>query len=219
MSRGLTKEEINRKLLHGLAVILPTGVFYGPGYFDTDRLWAFLVVACVMVLACIIEFLRIKNDSFGHFFLSLFGSMMRKEEEQQLTGATYLMIGTVLCSLFSVYSEPAAACAFLGLTLFVIGDAAAALVGKGMGRIKVGGKTMEGFLGCFLACLFLSLFLFPILPGFIEVWGGELTFLQVVLLGLTVSVLELIPIKLFGWVINDNFYVPVLTSMVAFSIR
>jgi len=219
MSSGLTKEEINRKLLHGLAVLVPAGVFYGPGYFGTDRLWAFLLVSSVMVIACIIEFMRIKNDSFGQFFLSLFGSMMRKEEDQQLTGATYLMIGTVLCSLFSAYSEPAAACSFLGLTLFIMGDAAAALVGKGMGRIKVGGKTLEGFLGCFLACLLLCLFLFPILPGFIEVWGIELTFLQVVLLALTVSLLELIPIKLFGRVINDNVYVPAVTSIVAFFIR
>ena len=215
----MTKEEINRKLLHGLAVLVPAGVFYGPGYFGTDRLWAFLLVSSVMVIACIIEFMRIKNDSFGQFFLSLFGSMMRKEEDQQLTGATYLMIGTVLCSLFSAYSEPAAACSFLGLTLFIMGDAAAALVGKGMGRIKVGGKTLEGFLGCFLACLLLCLFLFPILPGFIEVWGIELTFLQVVLLALTVSLLELIPIKLFGRVINDNVYVPAVTSIVAFFIR
>jgi len=219
MSSGLTKEEINRKLLHGLAVLIPAGVFYGPGYFDTDRVWACLVVLCLMIFACLIEFARMKYDSFGNWFSGLFGAMMRKEEVRQLTGATYLMVGAVLCSLFSAYSEPAAACSFLGLTLFVLGDAAAALVGKGMGRVKVGGKTLEGSLGCFLACLLLCLFLFPLLPGFIEVWGGELTFLQVVLLALTVTVLELFPIKLFGWVVNDNVYVPAVTSIVAFLIR
>jgi len=219
MSSGLTKEEINRKLLHVLAVLVPAGIFYGPGYFESDRVWAFLVVLFLMVFACLIEFARMKYDSFGNWFSGLFGAMMRKEEACQLTGATYLMIGALLCSLFSAYSEPAAACALLGLTLFVIGDAAAALVGKGMGRVKVGGKTLEGSLGCFLACLLLCLFLFPILPGFIEVWGGELTFLQVVLVALTVSLLELFPIKLFGLVINDNIYVPAVTSIVAFLIR
>ena len=30
MSQGLTKEEVNRKLVHGLAVVLPAGIFYGP---------------------------------------------------------------------------------------------------------------------------------------------------------------------------------------------
>ena len=219
MSSGLTKEEINRKLLHGLAVLIPAGVFYGPGYFDADRVWACLVVLCLMVFACLIEFARMKYGPFGNWFSGLFGAMMRKEEVRQLTGATYLMVGAVLCSLFSAYSEPAAACSFLGLTLFILGDAAAALVGKGMGRVKVGGKTLEGSLGCFLACLLLCLFLFPLLPGFIEVWGGELIFSQVVLLALTVSLLELFPIKLFGWVINDNVYVPTVTSIVAFLIR
>ena len=219
MSRGLTKEEINRKLLHVLAVLVPAGIFYGPGYFESDRFWAFLVVLFLMVFACLIEFARMKNDSFGNWFSGLFGAMMRKEEAFQLTGATYLILGAVLCSLFSAYSEPAAACSFLGLTLFVIGDAAAALVGKGMGRVKVGGKTLEGSLGCFLACMLLCLFLFPVLPDFIEVWGGELIFSQVVLLALTVSLLELFPIKLFEWVINDNVYVPAVTSIVAFLIR
>lgn len=219
MSRGLTKEEINRKLLHVLAVLVPAGIFYGPGYFESDRFWAFLVVLFLMVFACLIEFARMKNDSFGNWFSGLFGAMMRKEEAFQLTGATYLILGAVLCSLFSAYSEPAAACSFLGLTLFVIGDAAAALVGKGMGRVKVGGKTLEGSLGCFLACMLLCLFLFPVFPDFIEVWGGELIFSQVALLALTVSLLELFPIKLFGWVINDNVYVPAVTSIVAFLIR
>mgnify|MGYP001177578575 FL=1 len=219
MSSGLTKEEINRKLLHVLAVLVPAGIFYGPGYFESDRFWAFLVVLFLMVFACLIEFARMKNDSFGNWFSGLFGAMMRKEEAFQLTGATYLILGAVLCSLFSAYSEPAAACSFLGLTLFVIGDAAAALVGKGMGRVKVGGKTLEGSLGCFLACMLLCLFLFPVLPDFIEVWGGELIFSQVVLLALTVSLLELFPIKLFEWVINDNVYVPAVTSIVAFLIR
>ena len=219
MSSGLTKEEINRKLLHVLAVLVPAGIFYGPGYFESDRVWAFLVVLFLMVFACLIEFARMKYDSFGNWFSGLFGTMMRKEEASQLTGATYLMIGAVLCSLFSAYSDPAAACAFLGMTLFVIGDAAAALVGKGLGRVKVGGKTLEGSLGCFLACLLLGLFLFPVIPGFIEVWGGELIFSQVVLLALTVSLLELFPIKLFGWVVNDNVYIPAVTSIVAFFIR
>ena len=219
MSSGLTKEEINRKLLHVLAVLVPAGIFYGPGYFESDRFWAFLVVLFLMVFACLIEFARMKYDSFGNWFSGLFGAMMRKEEAFQLTGATYLILGAVLCSLFSAYSEPAAACSFLGLTLFVIGDAAAALVGKGMGRVKVGGKTLEGSLGCFLACMLLCLFLFPVFPDFIEVWGGELIFSQVALLALTVSLLELFPIKLFGWVINDNVYVPAVTSIVAFLIR
>jgi dolichol kinase len=219
MSSALTKEEINRKLLHGLAVLIPAGIFYGPGYFEADRVRVFLLVLCVMVFALLIEFVRLKHGAFGTWFLGFFGSMMRKEEDRQVTGATYLMIGSVICSLFSIYSEPAAACAFVGLTLFILGDAAAALVGKGIGRIKIGGKTLEGSLGCFLTCVLLSLFVFPILPGFIEAWGDDFTLLQVVLLAVTVSVLELVPVRLFGMVINDNIYVPVATSIVAFMIR
>lgn len=219
MSSTLTKEEINRKLLHGLAVLIPAGIFYGPGYFGAERIWACLLALCGMSFAFLVEFARLKSSSFGTWFLGLFGSMMREEEDRKLTGATHLMTGSAICSLFSLYSEPAAACAFLGLTLFILGDAAAALAGKGVGRIKLGGKTLEGTLGCFLTCVLLSVCVFPNLPGFMVVWGESFTFLQVVSIALTVSVLELIPIKLFGVVINDNFYVPAVTSIVAIFIR
>ena len=35
------------------------------------------------------------------------------------------------------------------LFFLFLGDAAAALVGKSMGRIRIGEKTLEGALGCF----------------------------------------------------------------------
>ena len=60
----------------------------------------------------------------------------------------------------------------MGLTLFILGDAVAALVGKAVGRIKVGSKTVEGALGCYLLCVALAAFLFPRLPAFLADWGG-----------------------------------------------
>ena len=129
------------------------------------------------------------------------------------------MLGAAICSIISLHSEAAAVSAFLGLTFFILGDAAAALIGKAIGRVKICGKTLEGSIGCFLLCVILGVFIFPILPGFLDDWGGELSLVQVLSLSFAVSLLELVPIKILGVEINDNLYVPAVTSAVAFLIR
>ena len=219
MSNGLTKEEINRKLLHVLAVFLPVAIFYGPGFCGVERIWACILASGLTCFSIFVEFARLNHDSFGMWFLRCFGLLLRKEEKRQVTGGTYLMAGSAICSLISLHSEPVAACAFLGLTLFILGDAAAALVGKAIGRIKVGSKTLEGSIGCCLVCALLAFFVVPSLPDFLEAWGGEFSLVQVLVLSVTVSILELVPIRLGGVVINDNLYVPAVTSAVALMIR
>ena len=92
------------------------------------------------------------------------------------------------------------------------GDAAAALCGKGFGRVKVGDKTLEGAIGCFLLC-FLLTFLFPYLPNFLSKWGEEFTWMHMVLFPLGISLLELFPIKLGRLTFNDNLYVPAAISL------
>ena len=219
MSSGLTKEEINRKLLHVFAVVLPVCIYYGPNFFEVERIWACILALGLTVFSIFVECARWNHGRFGVWFLRYFSSMLRKEEERQVTGATYLMSGSAICSLISLYSEAAAACVFLGLTFFILGDAVAALVGKAIGRIKIGEKTLEGSIGCCLVCALLAFSVFPNLPGFLGDWGGELSLVQVLVLSATVSLLELVPVRLWGLVINDNLYVPAVTSAVALTLR
>lgn len=219
MSSGLTKEEINRKLLHVLALVLPVGIFYGPDFCGVERIWACILALGLTSFSIFVEFARWRYGSFGTWFLRYFGSMLRKEEAHQVTGATYLLAGSVVCSFVSLHSEPAAACAFLGLTFFILGDAAAALVGKAIGKIKIGGKTLEGSIGCCLVCLSLAFFVFSNLPGFLDDWGGEFSLGDMLVLSVTVSLLELVPVRLGSLIINDNLYVPAVTSAVALLIR
>ena len=107
----------------------------------------------VLAAALLIELLRFRNQAFLNRFMKWFGSMMRDSELRQLTGATYVLAGSGICSLISLKRRVSCCCLFLGLTLFILGDAAAALAGKAFGRMKIGGKTVEGALGCFLLCM------------------------------------------------------------------
>ena len=215
----ITKQEINRKLLHGLAVVIPVGIFYGPDLFGFSRTIACFIIGSLFLFCLLIEAVRLNHSPFRNWFFRSFGVMMREVEAKQLTGATYVLAGSVICSLFSLYSESAAAAAFIGLTLFILGDAVAALVGKAFGRIRIGNKSMEGALGCYFFCVLIAALVFPKLPAFLAGWGGQLSLIHIIGISASVSLLELFPIRIGKVVLNDNLYVPVAVSFFALLIR
>ena len=218
MLKPLPREEVNRKLLHGLVVIFPLGVFYGPHLFSLEYSSLALVTFLLLVFSSVVELLRLKNDSFGQWFYSTFGSMLREEERKNFTGATYVAGAIFLCAWMSTISPKFSACACFSLTLFILGDAAAALIGKSLGRISIGKKTVEGAVGCFIVSFLFAYFAFPQLPNFLEKWGGEMSFFQACVVGLSISLLELFPAKIGRFKLNDNLYVPVLVTYIAFFI-
>lgn len=212
----LAREEVNRKLLHVLALVLPIGIFYGPFILDIARVRISQLLFCLLLLSFLLEVVRLRKLKFNQWFLEKFGSMMRSEERTRLTGATYIMAGSFICSLLSLQSEALAASAFLSLSLFIVGDAAAALTGKAFGRIKIGDKSLEGALGCLLLCLLLSFGVFPYLSHFTDNWNGSFGWSQILLFSLAITILELFPIKGKGFVLNDNLYVPTFVSLLVF---
>lgn len=213
--RRVPQEEVNRKLLHILVVCFPLVIFYWPIYSIFSREW--MVAASFGLLCCasVVEYLRFRNGAFSQWFSRSFGSMLRENESSQLTGGFYVVAAILLCSVTSLYSESMAASSFLAFTLFIIGDAAAALVGKAVGRVKIGQKTMEGAVGCFLICLTLCWLVFPHLPLFADLWGKEITWGNAIALSAAVAILELFPIQYRGISMNDNVYVPPLVSVFA----
>ena len=81
--------------------------------------------------------------------------------------------------------------AVLALSFLILGDTAAAIVGKSVGRVRIFGKTLEGSLACFAVCYGLT----AIMPGIPFPVG---------LIGAAVAtVFELLPIPL-----DDNFRIP-----------
>tara|TARA_Y100000588_G_scaffold171441_1_gene185335 strand:+ start:260 stop:904 length:645 start_codon:yes stop_codon:yes gene_type:complete len=212
---SLRSEEINRKLLHGLAVAMPAGIFYGPDLLQVSQGMASVVIGGLFGLALLIEILRFRSTLIGALFRKWFGSMLRVNESRSLTGATYVMGGSFLCSLIALQGGLAPAAAFLALTLFILGDAVAALVGKGIGRIRIGGKTLEGALGCFTLCALLACLVFPRLQDFPDAW----TMPALLLISALVAILELFPIRLGRWCLNDNLYVPVCVTFITLALQ
>lgn len=168
-------------------------------------------ISVLVVVSFVVEYARFYLAGVGNIFSGLFGSMLREEEHAKITGSTYIILGAYLCCVL-LKDDPHIS--FMVLTLFILGDAVAALVGKRFGRIEVAGKTLEGSLACFGVCLILCLVLFPALPMLLDAWNGRMPLSLALATSLAITLLELIPIKLAdGVVVNDNMAVPPLAGM------
>jgi dolichol kinase len=207
----LTKQEIGRKLLHLFALLMPVGIFYGPAMHLSGTTVS-IVLGSLFLSSVILEFLRLRIPAVQKVFFTMFGSILRSEESFKVTGSTWIIGAAFLCSILFSGSPHIS---FIALTLFVLGDAAAALVGISMGKIKIGRKTLEGSVACFIACVVIAVAVFPLVPGVLQPWGGKLPVVTTFVTALVITVFELVPLKIAPKVIiNDNLAVPVIAGYV-----
>jgi dolichol kinase len=164
-----------------------------------------------LAAALTVEYFRSNVPKVQTAFVDLFGVMLRKEESTMITGATWVVGSALICSvLFVGYPH----IAFIALSLFILGDAAAALVGLSIGRTKIGKKSLEGSLACFFLCLGLFYFIFPYVPGLLDVWGGKAPAAIIWTTAFVITLFELIPIKITqALTINDNLAVPIIAGL------
>lgn len=208
----LSREEIRRKLLHLFALLMPIGIFYGPKWSFPPLLIPVFLFS-LFTVSITVEALRFRIPKIQKTVLTFFGSMMRKEEHFIVSGWTWVIGAAFLCS---VLFKPHLHVSFMVLSLFIIGDAAAALVGISMGRIKIGRKTLEGSIACLVICLFLFYAVFPLVPGLLEIWGRKSVPMPIIwITSVVITIFELIPLKIAPKLtINDNLAVPIIAGYV-----
>ncbi|MFO7965656.1 MAG: hypothetical protein R6U50_17150 [Desulfobacterales bacterium] len=209
----LKREEINRKLLHIVALLMPIGIFYVPVLTPCSKWTGPAVLAGLFTASIFLEELRLKNRGIRERFTAWFGTLMRQDEKQRATGATFIIGGALICSVVFVDSPHIS---FIVLTLFIIGDAAAALVGQSLGRIPIFGKSLEGSMACFTACMILFAVVFPHVPLLERQWqSGHIPISSMIVTSLAVTILELVPIRITKHLLlNDNLYVPVAAGLI-----
>jgi dolichol kinase len=218
----LRKEEINRKTLHAITgSVVPALILYVPLYSPhfswlpvwlTPRLYPLILAALASALFTVVELMRFRNSAVQRLFYSVSGAALRPEESQKMTGATYIAYSALGCSLLFV-NHPQIS--FMVLSAFIWGDGAAALVGQSIGRIKIGAKTLEGSLGCFVMCIALFVFVFPHIPRLLEPWKGVIPLGMALLSSFVITIMELFPISFKkNTVINDNLTVPLITGII-----
>jgi dolichol kinase len=176
--------EWRRKLVHLSALAIPILYYFLPEYISKPAL---VLVTGGFV---IIEVLRLHIPSLKVFFMNVARSLIRAHERTTLTGSTYLLISSSLCVLLTRKEIAIASISYL-----VVGDSVAAIIGRRFGRTRIFGKTLEGFMACFGACVAIGL----IIPGLA---------LDIAIAGaLAASLAELLPIP-----VDDNLRIPLIAA-------
>jgi dolichol kinase len=179
------QDELKRKSIHLSLFIVPLGYYLAPRPLGMLG----LILATSMIVS--MDILRLRSAFFGRIFLRVFGPLIRSHERTHILGSTYYMAAVFTCVM--VFDRQVALSALLFL---VLGDTAAAVVGRKFGRKFYREKSLEGSLACFLCCVFIGLLL--------------LNSLWVMISGaLTATLVEAVPLR-----INDNLKVPILSGLV-----
>ncbi|AKL97426.1 diacylglycerol/polyprenol kinase family protein [Endomicrobium proavitum] len=186
---SVPKDELKRKGFHLLSLI------YVFGYWYFDKNYIILGLAAAIAVVAIFEILRFNIPSFNEYFCNNYKGFYRPEEAQKISG----LIGTLSGALFTIlifdlWLGAPRTMVFASFLYLSFGDAAAALVGKTIGKHKsFAGKSVEGSIACLIACFIAGLFIFN--------WKFALAGAVIA------TVVEAIP-----WKISDNFWMQIVNA-------
>ena len=142
--RTLTlRHELARKALHLLSTAVPLA--YAA---DVPRRTLLAALVALLLVALLVELARRRHALVRRAFHRATSPLLRAHEHDQWAGATWMLLAYVLV----VWLAPRAA-AIAATWAVAVGDASAAVVGRAIGRWRIGahGKSIEGSLACCIA--------------------------------------------------------------------
>ncbi len=157
-----------------------------------------ILVSLAVVTLCLVAFelVRFRFPVANRWFFRIYQPVARKSERSRLTGASYLLIGSLISLL--IFDRDIAVTALL---LMAVGDAVAGVVGTTVGKRRVFGKTLEGDLACLVSC---------VATGLVCYYAGLKVPLPNSLAGaLSATVVEAVSLP-----VNDNLTMPLLAGAV-----
>ena len=176
-----------RKATHIFSLAIPISYWY----LIPDKNNALIIITVFTLIFIFFDYMRLKSRFVNFFFSLLFNKMLKEHElKGKFTGATWVMISSTI--VISIFSKNIAV---ISIVFLSIGDTVAGLYGKNFGRIKIGNKTLEGFLAGFFSCLMISYFYTPI-PLYISATGAFFAML-----------IEILPLPF-----DDNFKIPIASA-------
>lgn len=178
--------EVLRKLLHLFALIIPVGYCFVPLFA------AILIPMGCWMVAVLADVARFRGWAVQRYWCRWTGPIVRPKEKTNFTGASHILASGWLCPLLFV--KPAAA---LAMSAIILGDIAAALIGRRWGTHRYhNDRSFEGSLAFFVAAAIGNL----LIPG-VPPW-----------IGLSAALLAAI-VEGLSWRIDDNLTVPLIVGL------
>jgi dolichol kinase len=183
------RQELLRKATHMGALVVPGGYYF----LHLDKVGMLLIMIPVTLVMILIDVARLRRWRFWRGFAGKIISPLIRSHEMSgdFTGATYILLS--VCLTVALYNKPIAIAA---LAFVIVGDSLAAVLGRRLGRHKLGHKSIEGSLACLAGTAVVAV-LVPNLP------------LRIGLIGAVVAtVVEALPLG-----VDDNITVPILSGL------
>lgn len=183
------KQEIYRKLIHFSSLWIPVLYLYNNTAFILK------ILLPLVVLSLSVDIARKYSSKLNSLVQKIIGNLMRDNEvtSKNFAGATHFFLSALLTILF--FDKEIA---IFALTVLVISDSFAALVGRKFGKIKIMDKTLEGTIGFILSAIIIYYY-------YIAYCNFHLNFTQSMIAILIGALSELFS-KTFR--IDDNFIIP-----------
>jgi len=179
-------QEVYRKLIHLSSSSIPFMLWY----FGKDIFLPWII--CIAIMLPLLDYVRIHNKSLHHIYNKYFSIITRPIEQQILSGASWVIIGSAITIYF--FSEDIA---IIGLLVLSIADSAASIIGIKFGKTYLFSKSLEGSFA-FLISAMIIVFSLSSAPTYINLIAVTLT---------TVAELFSTPR------INDNILIPLVLSI------
>ena len=153
------QKEIRRKAIHLSSLWMPVMIYILPQPI------AICLFAFLLIFDFIFEYgyhkrYRWARKTFGALFYKTLRNKEMLDGKFHPTGSIYVLMAALICSCF--FDKYAA---IIGLTVMLVADSAAALVGKAFGKRKIyKNKTLEGTLAFFLSAILVNVcfsFVYP----------------------------------------------------------
>jgi len=188
--KNIPLSEIYRKVIHSVSILIPLSYLW----LIKDQSIMILILTVLCSVSLFLEFLRNKSNTVKFLFNNMFIKMLRKNEKKgTLTGATWLLIGSLITTIFFPIYIVVPALIYLS-----IGDSFAAIIGKAYPFGKIGVKSISGSISGALASSIFAISVNKILP------------IEIIIIGSIIAmIIEIIPIKL-----NDNLTIPFISALV-----
>jgi dolichol kinase len=185
------KSEVLRKTIHLFSLSIPVV------YYHITKELALSILVPLTVLSLLIDYGRYYHKTLAVYVNKIFGFIMRKHEtdgkKKNLNGATYVLLSAV--TVVFLFPKIFVVTSF---AVLIVGDIAAALIGRKYGKTKFLMKSLQGTLAFFFFSFFVVLLCPKITGVFTEYMIG---FIAVIVGGIAENI--------SGEWADDNFMIPI----------